>query len=80
MLVMVLLFLLLLMLLLIMLVYEGNIGYSYAVLAIDRGGQDRGSLCLVISISLANSVYDCDIYSSFLPAQDNDTLKTQLIL
>ena len=76
---MVLLFLLLLMLLLIMLVYEGNIGYSYAVLAIDPGGQDTEQ-SLSCNINMTNSVYDCDICSSPLPAQDNDTLKTQLVL
>ena len=77
-----LLILLLILLILVAMVYQlqDNVGYTNAVLAIDQGEQDT-ELAFVCNSFTTNSVdSDCSIYSSPLPAQDNGTLKTQLVL
>ena len=61
--------------------YRENIRYSNAVQAIDQGKQDT-ELVFSCNNYAIKSVNDCEsgIYSSPLPAQDNATLKTQLVL
>ena len=67
-------------LLLVTIVYQDNVGYANAVLAIDQGEQDT-ELAFACNSFTNNSVdSDCSIYFSPLPAQDNGTLKTQLVL
>ena len=67
---------------LLILVYQlqDDVGYTNAVLAIDQREQNT-ELAFACNSFTTNSVdNDCGIYSSPLPAEDNGTLKTQLVL